>query len=77
MVFYTKNYDKDPVYSYIKLNEESIITDIQEKQKISDNANTGAVKNATEARVEIVTMVVQWTADGAAHFVRDDLPLMI
>jgi beta-phosphoglucomutase-like phosphatase (HAD superfamily)/dTDP-glucose pyrophosphorylase len=42
MVFYTKNYDMDPVYSYIKLNEESSIKDIQEKQKISDNANTGA-----------------------------------
>jgi len=42
MVFYTKNYDTNAVYSYIELNEESTITRIREKIKISDNANTGA-----------------------------------
>jgi len=42
MVFYTKNYEKDPIYSYIELNNESLITNIREKNKISDNANTGA-----------------------------------
>ena len=42
MVFYTKNYDSKAVYSYIELNNESIITNIREKIKISDNANTGA-----------------------------------
>ena len=42
MVFYTKNYDSNAVYSYIELNNESIITNIREKIKISDNANTGA-----------------------------------
>ena len=42
MVFYTKNYDKNPIYSYIELNNESVIIDIKEKHKISDNANTGA-----------------------------------
>jgi HAD superfamily hydrolase (TIGR01509 family) len=43
MVFYTKNYDKNPIYSYIELTDKcSQITNIKEKQKISDNANTGA-----------------------------------
>jgi HAD superfamily hydrolase (TIGR01509 family) len=42
MVFYTKNYDINPIYSYIELSSDSTITNIQEKNKISDNANTGA-----------------------------------
>jgi dTDP-glucose pyrophosphorylase len=42
IVFYTKNYDINPIYSYIELNDKSIITNIEEKNKISDNANTGA-----------------------------------
>lgn len=42
MVFYTKNDDINPVYSYIELNNESTIINIKEKHKISDNANTGA-----------------------------------
>lgn len=42
MVFYRKDYEPTPIYSYIEINEYSIITQIIEKQKISDNANTGA-----------------------------------
>lgn len=42
VVFYTKNYNLSPIYSYIELNQENDIVDIQEKNKISDNANTGA-----------------------------------
>jgi len=42
MVFYTKNYEKNPIYSYIYLDENSVIKNIKEKVKISDNANTGA-----------------------------------
>jgi HAD superfamily hydrolase (TIGR01509 family) len=42
MVFYRKDYETKPIYSYIELNTDSIITHIIEKQKISDNANTGA-----------------------------------
>ena len=43
MVFYTKNEDPvNVIYSYIELSVESVITDIKEKEKISDNANTGA-----------------------------------
>ena len=42
MVFYTKNYEKNPIYSYIELDNELTIVNIKEKEKISDNANTGA-----------------------------------
>ena len=42
MIFYTKNYENDPIYSYINLDDNNIIIDIKEKNKISDNANTGA-----------------------------------
>lgn len=42
MVFYTKKEDEKPIYSYIELNSETnCITQIQEKVKISSNANTG------------------------------------
>jgi len=42
MVFYTKKEDENPIYSYIELNSETnCITRIQEKVKISSNANTG------------------------------------
>jgi HAD superfamily hydrolase (TIGR01509 family) len=42
MIFYTKNYDKEEIYSYIDLDNKNIIKEIKEKIKISDNANTGA-----------------------------------
>ncbi len=42
IVFYTKKYNEAPLYSYIKLDSQNIITDIKEKFKISNNANTGA-----------------------------------
>jgi len=42
IVFYSKNYDIDPIFSYIEINDESKIINIKEKIKISDNANTGA-----------------------------------
>ena len=35
-----------------------------------------AVRLAIENGVEIITMVVEWTKDGAAYFVRDDLPVV-
>jgi HAD superfamily hydrolase (TIGR01509 family) len=41
LVFYTKNYETVPIYSYIELDND-IIINIKEKSKISDNANTGA-----------------------------------
>ena len=42
VVFYSKNYEIIPRYSYIKIGANKIITDIKEKIKISNNANTGA-----------------------------------
>jgi len=41
-VFYTTNYDINPVFSYINMDENNNILEIKEKIKISDNANTGA-----------------------------------
>ena len=35
-----------------------------------------AFKDAVEAGVEIITLVVSWNENGEAHFVRDDLPIM-
>jgi DNA-binding sugar fermentation-stimulating protein len=35
-----------------------------------------AVKIARENGVEIIAMVIEWTPDGAAYFVRDDLPIV-
>ena len=40
-VFYTHNDEENPIYSYIKLNEQNFVTEIIEKNKISRNANTG------------------------------------
>ena len=43
VVFFSKTTNENPIYSYISMAPEtSRITDIKEKQKISDNANTGA-----------------------------------
>jgi HAD superfamily hydrolase (TIGR01509 family) len=42
MVFYTINNDTNAIYSYIELDHQYTITDIKEKVKISNNANTGA-----------------------------------
>lgn len=41
-VFYIKNYEVNPIFSYIKMDNENNIITIKEKEKISDNANTGA-----------------------------------
>lgn len=48
--FYTNNTDIQPIYSYIQLNNDNTIIDVKEKDKISDNANTGcyAFKNIHE-----------------------------
>ena len=40
-IFYVKNYESDPIYSYINFEKASIVNNIAEKHKISDNANTG------------------------------------
>jgi len=42
VVFYSVKENEKPIYSYIQMDEDSKIIDIKEKNKISDNANTGA-----------------------------------
>jgi HAD superfamily hydrolase (TIGR01509 family) len=43
VVFFSKNINEKPIYSYISIDPETHrIIEIKEKQKISDNANTGA-----------------------------------
>ena len=41
-VFYSVKENEKPIYSYIEIDEDRRITDIKEKEKISNNANTGA-----------------------------------
>jgi len=41
-IFYSKTKQTKAIYSYIKFNKQGNITDIKEKEKISDNFNTGA-----------------------------------
>jgi len=41
VIFYFNDTTSEPIFSYITLNN-NIVTDIKEKNKISDNANTGA-----------------------------------
>jgi HAD superfamily hydrolase (TIGR01549 family) len=41
-VFYSVKKNENPIYSYIQIDEDRRITAIKEKQKISNNANTGA-----------------------------------
>ena len=49
-------------------------TDVDRFQpSIIDPEYRQAFKEAVEAGVEIITIVVNWTRDGEAHFVKDDL----
>jgi DNA-binding sugar fermentation-stimulating protein len=51
-------------------------TDINRFQpSIIDPEYREAVKNAIDAGVEIITLVIRWTKEGEAYFVRDDLPI--
>jgi beta-phosphoglucomutase-like phosphatase (HAD superfamily)/choline kinase len=40
-VFFTTNKEENPIYSYISIDNNNIVTNIAEKKKISNNANTG------------------------------------
>ena len=42
---------------------------------VIDPEYRAAVKEALNAGVEIITLVVKWSPDGTASFVRDDLPI--
>ena len=51
-------------------------TDVDRFQpSIIDPEYREAVKKSIEAGVEIITLVVNWTKEGEAYFVRDDLPI--
>ena len=51
-------------------------TDVNRFQpSIIDPEYRRAVKDAISSGVEIITMVVQWTKEGEAYFIRDDLPI--
>lgn len=53
-------------------------TDVNRFQpSIIDPEYRDAFKEAMEAGVEMITMVVQWTKDGEASFIRDDLPISL
>jgi HAD superfamily hydrolase (TIGR01509 family) len=67
VVFYRKNRDQEPIYSYISFTDDSNnnIKDIKEKVKISDNANTGAyaftdIHKFYEVAKYIVEMPTKW-----------------
>jgi DNA-binding sugar fermentation-stimulating protein len=52
-------------------------TDVNRFQpSVNDPEYRAAFYEAREAGVEVITLVVQWTRDGAAYFVRDDLPIV-
>jgi DNA-binding sugar fermentation-stimulating protein len=53
-------------------------TDINRFQpSVIDQQYREAFVEAVKSGVEIITMVVQWTREGEAYFVRDDLPIHI
>ena len=53
-------------------------TDVDKFQpSIIDPEYRAAVKEAIDIGVEIITMVVGWTKDGEAYFIRDDLPILV
>ena len=51
-------------------------TDVDRFQpSIIDPEYREAVKIAIDAGIEIITLVVRWTKEGDAYFVRDNLPI--
>jgi len=53
-------------------------TDVDRFQpSVIDTQYREAFKEAVQSGVEIITMVVQWTRDGNAYFIKDDLPISI
>lgn len=53
-------------------------TDVNRFQpSVIDPEYRSAFKEAMDVGVEIITMVVQWTRDGEAIFIRDDLPITL
>jgi len=53
-------------------------TDVNRFQpSVIDPQYRDAFKEAVKSGVEIITMVVQWTREGNAYFIKDNLPLII
>ena len=53
-------------------------TDVNRFQpSVIDPEYRSAFKDAVDAGVEIITLVVRWTKEGDAYFVRDDLPITL
>jgi DNA-binding sugar fermentation-stimulating protein len=53
-------------------------TDVNRFQpSVIDPAYREAFVEALTAGVEIITMVIKWTKDGEAYFIRDDLPISV
>jgi DNA-binding sugar fermentation-stimulating protein len=53
-------------------------TDVNRFQpSIIDPEYREAFKEAVNAGVEIITLVIQWTREGEAYFIRDDLPISL
>ena len=51
-------------------------TDVNRFQpSVIDPEYRSAFTHALDAGVEVITLVIKWTKDGQAHFVRDDLPV--
>jgi len=42
LIFYFKDFDNKPIFSYLLINEDGRVVSIKEKNKISDNASVGA-----------------------------------
>jgi len=56
--FYFKDLGSQPIFSYIQLDQQNTILDIQEKKAISKNANTGAYVFPTAAALQAWANVV-------------------
>jgi len=53
-------------------------TDVDRFQpSVNDPEYRSAFYEAVEAGVEVITLVIKWTRDGTAYFVRDDLPIVM
>ena len=53
-------------------------TDVNRFQpSVIDPEYRQAFKEAVQAGVEVITMVIEWNRNGEAHFVRDDLPICL
>lgn len=61
LIFYKKDYDNTPIYSYIQISDEGEVLDIKEKEKISNNACVGAYcfSNSNLLKSTITSVILQ------------------